>query len=75
MEQTSGIAALRKAVAHFKTQTGLARAISKPQSSINEVLKSHRKKIPAEWCIEIERATNGKVTRSQLRPDLYPEEA
>jgi DNA-binding transcriptional regulator YdaS (Cro superfamily) len=28
---------------------------------------------PAERVIAIERATNSQVTRSQLRPDLYPE--
>jgi DNA-binding transcriptional regulator YdaS (Cro superfamily) len=29
---------------------------------------------PAERVIGLERATGGKVTRSQLRPDLYPDE-
>lgn len=28
--------------------------------------------IPAEWCLPIEEVTKGKVTRHQLRPDLYP---
>lgn len=31
-------------------------------------------RVPAERVLEIERATNGAVTRHQLRPDLYPPE-
>lgn len=33
------------------------------------------KRVPAERVIPIEEATEGKVTRHQLRPDLYPEDA
>jgi len=33
------------------------------------------KRVPAERVLEIERATEGKVTRFQMRPDLYPAEA
>lgn len=29
-------------------------------------------KVPAELVIPIERATDGRITRHQLRPDLYP---
>ena len=32
-------------------------------------------KIPGEIVIPIEKATEGKVTRQRLRPDLYPKEA
>ncbi len=31
--------------------------------------------VPAERVLEIEAATEGKVTRHELRPDLYPLEA
>lgn len=31
-------------------------------------------RVPAERVIAIERATGGKVTRHELRPDLYPAE-
>lgn len=30
-----------------------------------------RKSVPAEYCLRIEQATNGKVTRYQLRPDVF----
>lgn len=33
-----------------------------------------RRGIPAEWILEIERATDGKVTRHQLDAKLYPVE-
>ena len=32
------------------------------------------KRVPAERVIAIESATGGRVTRHQLRPDIYPEE-
>lgn len=33
------------------------------------------KRVPGERAIAIEKATNGKVTRHRLRPDLYPQES
>jgi DNA-binding transcriptional regulator YdaS (Cro superfamily) len=30
------------------------------------------RKVPAEFVLAIERATGGRVTRHQLRPDIYP---
>lgn len=74
MEQASGIETLRAVVREmFENQTDFARAIEKPQSSVNEVLTGKRKKVPADWCRPIEEATRGRVTRSQLRPDLWPD--
>ena len=31
--------------------------------------------LPAEYCLPIEQATNGSVSRYELRPDIYPDEA
>ena len=31
-------------------------------------------KVPAERVLQIEKATEGKTTRSEMRPDLYPPE-
>jgi len=31
-------------------------------------------KTPPHRCIELERATNGGITRYELRPDIYPPE-
>lgn len=33
------------------------------------------RRVPAERVLQIEHATAGQITRHQLRPDLYPEEA
>jgi len=32
------------------------------------------KEVPAEWCLPIDNITDGKITRHDLRPDLYPRE-
>lgn len=73
MEQVSGIIALRMAVELLGGPTAAAKEIGKAQSSVSEAL-AHGKRVPAEWCIPLERATGGKVSRHQLRPDIYPRE-
>lgn len=55
------------------TEKALADAVGRTQPTVHEVLK-RGKRVPAEWCPKIEEATTGKVTRSQLRPDLWPSE-
>jgi DNA-binding transcriptional regulator YdaS (Cro superfamily) len=60
-------------------QAGLARILSaaagrkvSQQRIWNAV---HRDRtVPAEWCLAIEQATQGRVSRHALRPDLYPGE-
>ena len=71
--------ALSSAIALCGGQAGLARRLTRllgravSQQRIWNAL--HRdQSIPAEWCVAIERATAGRVTRHQLRPDLYPGE-
>lgn len=73
--------ALRKAIELCKGQSALARLITTPE---RPVCQSHvwnwlnrDKKVPANQCLAIERATGGQVTRYQLRPDVFgpaPEE-
>ena len=31
-----------------------------------------RNRTPAKWVIRVEQIINGKITRHELRPDLYP---
>jgi len=71
MEQPPTLEALRRAVAIFETQQAFAKAIGVPQSRVSEVLNGEGRGIPAEWCPKIEAATEGRVTRSELRPDLW----
>lgn len=54
----------------------LSAAIGVPQSFVAKMAKGE-KQVPVERCVSIERATNGAVTRSDLRPDdwqdIWPE--
>ena len=51
----------------------LAEALQTSPAYVSQLASGHRR-ITAEMAIKIERATNGEVTRHELRPDLYPEE-
>lgn len=66
-----GIVALRQAKEIIGTEAALAAVVGVKQPSVNYIL-NNGVRVPAEWCIPLERATGGKVTRQQLRPDLYP---
>lgn len=67
------IEALEKAVAIAGGQTALAKLIGRDQGTIWAWLNT-TKRVPAEEVLPIEKATNGQITRYQLRPDLYPKE-
>lgn len=40
--------------------------------SVSSQAISQWTRVPAERVLQIERATGGKITRHELRPDLYP---
>ena len=71
--------ALTRAVTICKSQHGLARAINKRliHKSINRVKQQNiynwlqGARIPAEYCIPIEEATESAVKAIQLRPDVF----
>jgi len=50
-------------------QAILARALGVPAQLLNQWSKGHRR-VPAERCPAIERATGGAVTCEELRPDV-----
>ena len=62
---------LDRAVLFFGTQSSLARALG-----VCPMAVSHwqTRGVPPARVIAIEAATNGLVTRSELRPDLWPPE-
>jgi DNA-binding transcriptional regulator YdaS (Cro superfamily) len=66
-----GISALRRAIEILGSQAAVATAIGKSQQSVSEIAR-RGKRVPAEWCLPIEEATNGRISRHDLRPDLYP---
>ena len=50
------------------SQADFGRKLGVSQAAVSQWLR----KVPAERVLAIERATDGKVTRHELRPDLYP---
>jgi len=61
--------ALDRAISEAGGVAALARAINVTSQAI-----SQWERVPAERTLAVEAATNGKVTRQQLRPDLYPKD-
>lgn len=49
--------------------TELANLIDVVPSLVSMWVSGDRK-IPAEWCLEIERVTGGQVTVEEMRPDI-----
>ena len=67
---SDGIGVLRQAIRHrFKTQCRLAEAVGVTPQAVSDVLK-RGKRVPAEWCLKLERATG--IAAHRFRPDLYP---
>ena len=65
---------MRKAIRLAGGQAALGRGMGKSQQYVWTLLKNpHR--VSAEDAVGIERATDGKVTRLDLRPDLFGETA
>lgn len=63
------ISALDDAVRCLGSQNALANAIGIRSASISGWRK--RSRVPYDRCKAIERATNGAVTRYDLRPDVF----
>lgn len=70
------VEALNAAIAHFGTLSAMAAAL--PGVKSYQVIQQWRENgVPVEHCSAIEMATNGGVTRQELRPDdwqrIWPE--
>lgn len=63
---------LKRAVEIVGSQGKLARAVGVSQPAINNRLQGKTDVMSGEMAIAIERATDGQVSRSDLRPDLWP---
>jgi len=61
--------AIKKAVDLFGGQSSLARACGVKPQAVQQWVASGR--CPAKRAAEIERLTLGKVTREDLRPDVF----
>lgn len=60
--------ALQSAIKHAGGPSALASTLGISSQAISQWTRA-----PAERVLQIERAVDKKVTRSELRPDLYPE--
>lgn len=61
--------ALDRIITEFGTQSALAEALGLRQQSVAEWFAN--KRIPPRRCAEIERLTQGRITRAEIRPDLF----
>lgn len=66
------MSAIQKAVEIVGTQTELARRIGATQGQVSHWVVN-LKPVPPGRCIPIERATDGQITRYDLRPDIFGE--
>lgn len=61
--------ALQKAIKQLDGQLNFAKAIGVKQPTVSYWLKTGR--ITADYVLRAEDATSGKITRYDLRPDIY----
>lgn len=62
--------ALSKAIAICGSQGALAEKVGCKQQTVSHWLNKS-KRVPAEFVLLIEKATNGAVKRHELRPDIF----
>lgn len=63
---------LDKAVEALGTQAALARFLGVKPPTVSQWINEQRP-VPPRFCIPIEEATGGAVTRYDLRPDIFGE--
>ena len=66
---------LERAVILVGGQSALAEALGAPITQAHVWKWLNGTRLTAEHAIPIERATQGRITRRQLRPDIYPKES
>ncbi|WP_091974646.1 YdaS family helix-turn-helix protein [Methylobacterium gossipiicola] len=74
MHQNTHHPAMQAAIGHFRSQKALAQAIGSSQSAVSRMLLKQNS-ISAELAMAIDFATNGRVNKRELRPDLWTEPA
>ena len=61
---------IEKAIEAAGGAYALAKRIGVSRQAVEQWAMS---RVPAERVLELERATQGQVTRHEIRPDIYPE--
>jgi DNA-binding transcriptional regulator YdaS (Cro superfamily) len=54
---------------YFPTQRALARTLDVTPQAVNQWFRD--KKIPIRRAVEIERLTNGEISKKDIRPDIF----
>jgi DNA-binding transcriptional regulator YdaS (Cro superfamily) len=74
MNNTTQQSPLRSAIALFPTLQAFADEVGQKYQTVQQW---ERNGVPVEHCVAVEKATKGKVTRKDLRPDdwksIWPE--
>jgi DNA-binding transcriptional regulator YdaS (Cro superfamily) len=65
---------IERAIEILGRQSDLALAIECAQQTVSKLLNNEIR-VSAEQAVAIHRATNGRVSKRQLRPDLWSERA
>lgn len=60
---------IKLAISDFGSQKAFANAIGVSQPAVHKWLRGSR--VKPENAISIEKATSGKVTKEQIRPDIF----
>ncbi|MEY2666377.1 MAG: hypothetical protein RLZZ384_548 [Pseudomonadota bacterium] len=60
---------IEKIIEFFGTQYRLAKALNIKPQNVTQWIAANQ--IPLKQAINIEKASNGKITREQIRPDIY----
>jgi DNA-binding transcriptional regulator YdaS (Cro superfamily) len=69
--EDAGIEALRRGMAELKwTQEKVASVVGVKQPSVSHILNGG-KRVPAEWCLPIQRESNGVISAAELRSDIF----
>ena len=60
---------MQKIFSHFKSKSALARQLGIEPQAVQKW-----KRMPVKRAVQIERLTNGKFRRAQMRPDIFGQE-
>lgn len=60
---------INKIIEFFGTQYKLAKALEIKPQNVTQWIAAN--KIPLKQAIKIEKASNGKITRAEIRPDIF----
>lgn len=70
-QQSLCLGALKQAINLTGSQVKLAKAVGVRQGTVSKWV-SRTRGVPERYVFAVETATGGKITRHELRPDIFP---